>query len=580
MDIAHRVSPTAACRTSISGGEWQFLVLTISVLLVITSIPYAYGYWTVSPDKWFSGIIYNVHDTAQYLSWMRESGHQVLIENKLTSETNEAIFLNLHWWIPGRLAAVAGLSLSQVYLIFHLFSVPFLAVAAYMFCALVFEDLVKRRFAFLLGVLSSGLGWIWIVQKQFTGALNFPLDVHTTTGNYFYAMMVSPSQTFAAALMLFVLSLALMSIQRHRFVLSIIAALLALFLGLGHIYDLVTVWAALAVFGLLLTLRDGWSWSRFWSLFLIVLVSAPAPLYYGYISSDAHPVWQRALTQFDNLGTFTPDPVHLPVLMGLTFLVAWLGFFARLRSWREQAVPFVFVKGWFLVTLALIYLPLNFRIMLLSGYPLPMATLATMALFDHILPWVRDRILKARLHHQCTRRRLTWAIPTLFLLAVLPTNLYLLAWRVVDLNRHDYPYYLYRDDLAAMRWLDEHTSPDDVVLSSFTIGHYIPGLAGNKAFLSNAVMTMDFSHKQERVYDFFNSATPDAHRLAMIQEYGIRYVFFGPAERQLGGYDPATTSWLELAFSASQVDIYRVKDDGSSLVTHSGDALWPNKRAH
>ena len=144
---------------------------------------------------------------------------------------------------------------------------------------------------------------------------------------------------------------------------------------------------------------------------------------------------------------------------------------------------------------------------------------------------------------------------------MIPTNLYLLAWRVVDLNRHDYPYYLYRDDLAAMHWLDQHTDPDDVVLSSFIIGHYIPGLAGNKAFLSNAVMTMDFNRKREMVYDFFDPATPDHERLAMIQEYGIRYIFFGPAERELDDYDPATAPWLALAFSSPRVTIYVVESE-------------------
>lgn len=562
MVVAQKTRPAATCRTPISSSEWRFLGLVVIGLLVITSIPYAYGYLTAPPDKWFSGVVYNVHDTAQYLSWMRESGHRVLIDNRLTAESNEAIFLNLHWWIPGRLAAIASLSLSEVYQVFRLFSVPLLAIATYAFCALLFEDLVKRRFAFLLSTLSSGLGWIWVVRKQFTGKLSFPMDVFTTPGNSFYVMMVSPPQALAVALTLFVIFLSLLGVQRQRSSLSIGAALLALFLGLGHIYDLVTVWAVLAVFGLLLTLRNGWSWARFWRLLGVVLLSAPAALYYGYVSSAAHPMWQQALAQYDNLGASTPNPLHLLILLGITFMVAWVGFFSKLRSRQVQADQALLVRGWFLVTLVLVYLPLRFQIMLLAGYQLPIAVLATIGLFDYILPWLQGRISSTRRQRWFTRERLTRMIPNLFLLAVIPTNLYLLAWRVVDLNRHDYPYYLYRDDLAAMHWLDQHTDPDDVVLSSFIIGHYIPGLAGNKAFLSNAVMTMDFNRKREMVYDFFDPATPDHERLAMIQEYGIRYIFFGPAERELDDYDPATAPWLALTFSTPQVKVYRVTDDG------------------
>jgi uncharacterized membrane protein len=538
--------------------EVRFVCIACLILLAMTSIPCIYGYVTAPEDKWFSGIVENVHDTAQYLSWMRESGHQLFIENKLTSEPNEAIFLNLHWWIPGRLAAIAGLSLPQVYQIFRLFAVPFLVVTTYAFCALLFEDLTRRRFAFLLSILTSGGGWIWVVKKQFTGEMDFPRDVHTMLGNAFYTMMSSPHLTFAAALTLLVLFLALQSTRRRQFGFSLGAGLLALFLGLGHVYDLVTVWAVLAVFGLLLTLRDGWSWARFWSLFVVVLLSTPAPLYYGYVSSDANPIWQQALAQYDNLGVFTPDPIHLFILLGLTFLVAWLGFFAGLRSWRAQTDLALFIKGWFIVTLGLIYLPLHFQIMLLTGYQLPMAVLATWGLFDRILPWLQKRLEGGRWRRLLNWERLGRWAPALFLLAVIPTNLYLLAWRVVVLNQHDYPYYLYRDDVAAMRWLDEHTNPDDVVLSSFTIGHYIPGLAGNKAFLSNAVMTMDFNRKREMVNDFFDSTTSDDERQALSHEYGIRYVLYGEAERAVGGHDPEEPLPFAEVFTSSRVKIYAV----------------------
>ena len=67
--------------------EIKFLCAVGIGLLAITSVPYLYGYLTAPADQWFSGVIYNVHDTAQYFSWMRESGHALFIENK----ANEAL---------------------------------------------------------------------------------------------------------------------------------------------------------------------------------------------------------------------------------------------------------------------------------------------------------------------------------------------------------------------------------------------------------------------------------------------------------------------------------------------------------
>jgi hypothetical protein len=534
----------------------RFIIGVTVALLVVTSIPYAYGYLSCPPDKWFSGVVYNMHDTAQYLSWMREAGTSLLTDNKLTAEANAQVFVNLHWWIPGRLAHMLGLTFSQAYQAFRIVAILLLIAVSYAFCAMVFEDHRKRRFAFLLSTFTSGLGWVWVVVKYITGELYFPHDVYTTPGNAFWVMVASPHLTFAAALTIGVLLLALLGAQRERIGYALEAGAGALFLGLGHIYDLVTVWAVLAFFVLLLILRDGWSWRVFLRLVLVVLISTPAPLYWGWVSSGAHPAWQEALAQYDNLGAFTPDPPHLLILLGVTFLLA-VTTFDGLVPLGEQRTDRLLVKAWFMVVPLLVYLPLHFQVMLLTGYSLPVAILATIGLFDHVLPWLRERASGRRL----TGERLNRVVPVLFLLLAMLTNLYLLAWRVYDLGRHDYPFYLHRDEVTAMRWLDEHTPPDEVVLSSFVVGHFIPGLTGDRAFLGNAVMTLDFNAKRESVIGFFDSNTLDSDRQALMIEYGVRYVFFGPAERGLGDYDPSESSLFEEAFSSGDTHIYALTVD-------------------
>jgi hypothetical protein len=541
--------------------EVRFVGIVVLLLAIVTSIPYVYGYLSCPPDKWFSGVIYNVHDTAQYLSWMREAGTSLLTDNKLTAEPNAQVFVNLHWWIPGRLAHVLGLTLAQVYQLFRLVAVPLLALVTYIFCAVLFSDRRKRRFAFLLSTFTSGLGWIWVVVKYLTGELYFPHDVYTTPGNAFWVMLASPHLAFAAALTLGVLLLALLGVERQRFGYTIAAAGLALFLGLGHIYDLVTVWAVLGIFGLLLVLRDGWSWRVFFALAVVVLVSAPAALYWGWVSSDAHPAWQQALAQYDNLGAFTPEPPHLLILLGVTFLLA-LATFDGIVPLRDQTDGRLLIKSWFVVVPLLVYLPLRFQVMLLTGYHLPMAVLATVGLFDRILPWLQERVSRMRRIRWLSGDRLGRVVPALLLLLVAMTNLYLLAWRVVDLSRHSYPFYLHRDEVAAMRWLEEQTAPDEVVLSSFVIGQYLPGMAGDRAFLGSGVMTLDFDRKQAMVDAFFDEGTPESERQMLVQEYGVRYLFHGPAERALGEYDPAQSVLFRTVFEAPQAGVYRVIAEG------------------
>jgi hypothetical protein len=544
--------------------KWEVGLAALALLLV-TSTPYFYGYWSAPADKWFSGVVFNAHDTAQYLSWMRESGERVFIENKLTSEDNPAIYFNLHWFIPGRFAALTGLGLTEVYQLFRLIAVPLCVVAGYWFCGLFFTDPARRRFAFWLGTLTSGLGWLWVVEKYVSGlgGVRFTADIYTTPGNTFWLMLASPHLTFALALVLLTLGCAWLGVQRRDFRWSLAAAALALFLGLGHIYDLVIIWSVLGLWGVLLTLRDGLKRRTFASLFVVVAASAPATLYFAWVSSGANPVWQQALAQYDNLASFTPSPLHLLIFLGLALFAAAAGVFVWLRpalgnplaALRAQSDRQLFLIGWLAANLVIIYLPLKFQVMLLLAIQFVLAMWATDFLFERGLPWLRARL---RAHTAFAN----WT-PLLLLAAVLPTNLYLLGWRVLELSRHDYPFYLHHDEVAAMRCLEANAQPDDVVLSEFYTGHYLPGLAGARAYYANAVMTLDYTVKRDRVAAFYGGDLSESARRAFLNDARINYVLHGPLERAAGSFDPGAAAELRLVFDSPTTQVYAVSEAAS-----------------
>ena len=543
---------TAAWRAYLAA-EGPFLLAATLGIMVISSLPVAYGYASAPADRWFSGIVYNAHDAAQYLSWMREAGRSLFAENMLTSEPTDAVFLNLHWWIPGRLGALAGLAPTATLQVYRLLVIPLAVGALAFFCRLLFADSARRRFCLLLTIATSGLGWVWVVDKYLAGRTDIahPLDVHGISGNVFWTMVTSPHVVLALALRFLTLATAYVGTRASAVWPTALAGALALFLGLGHIYDLVTVWAVLGIYGLVSVVRRGWSTRLSARLFAVVAASSPSVAYWGWVSSDANPVWRRALAQYDNLASFTPPPPHLALFLGLTFLVAAPALFLRAGRSAEPGI-WPLIRCWFVTTLVLVYLPLPFQITLLAGYPLPMAALATVTLFDHLLPWLSRRWGSA------PRPWDRW-LPYLFVLLVIPTNVYLLAWRAVDLRRHEYPYYLHQDDIAALGWLAANSEPRDVVLTSFAVGHYLPGIAGNKAYLANAVMTTDFQHKREEVAAFYGEATDEAWRRQFLDAGGIRYVFHGPSERELGGFDPDRSTLLEPCLTLPQTRIYKVR---------------------
>jgi hypothetical protein len=196
---------------------------------------------------------------------------------------------------------------------------------------------------------------------------------------------------------------------------------------------------------------------------------------------------------------------------------------------------------------------------MLNSWQIPMMILVTKGLYNFIAPVIAQGKLANRK-----------IVVIVFVLAVLPTNVYLWAWRFVDLARHDYAYYLHRDDMAGLDWLRQNTVSEDIVISSLTIGQYIPAISGNTAFLAHWAQTVGFYDKRGRVARFFDATVPDEERVETVYVFGVDYVFHGPAEHRLGSYDPATAPWLELAFSAPRVDVYRVEHGRLSLMVDSG----------
>jgi len=100
------------------------------------------------------------------------------------------------------------------------------------------------------------------------------------------------------------------------------------------------------------------------------------------------------------------------------------------------------------------------------------------------------------------------------------------------------------------------------VLSSYWTGSFIPARAGNIVFVGQRYETVHFDEKRTAAVKFFDAATDDAWRVALLREYRIAYVFWGKAERDLGAFDPERASYLQRVFANDEARIYRVRGEG------------------
>ena len=552
-------------KINIQRREWHFVGLIIIAILLFSSVPYAFASLNAPPDKRFMGFVYNVSDHGQYLSWYKEFQSSFVISNKLTPEPNSAAFFNLLWFVLGRLGYYTGWSYVAVYQLFRWASGAAFMIALYAFSALFFSDLRQRRAAFMITALGSGLGWIWVIVKYLTKAndLPFPQDVYVAEGNSFLSIMAYPHFAEAASLILAVLGLLLLGERRGQLRYAVAAGLTAHFLGWQHGYDLLIVWGVPCTYaGIRLCLERRWPDYWFKAMLITGLLSWPPALYSVWLTHSS-PIWEQVLDQFSNAGVYTPNLFHIFILMGLPLILAiiTLALLARGHSPSDTPVQpterkHLFLGVWFVAGWALCYIPTDFQIHMLNSWQVPIAYLATIGLYKYVAPLLQRR---------WSARRSQTIVVLAFLALILLTNGYLWAWRSIDLNRHDYPYFLYNDEVAALEWLDENALPDDIVLSSYDVGRYLPGLTGCRAFLAHWAQTVEFYDKRDRVAQFFALQTDHQERLATLRTFKVDYVFYGPAERALGQYDPSTSASFAPVFSNSRVTIYQVQDNTAVL---------------
>jgi hypothetical protein len=540
--------------------EWRFIALCTAVMLVLTSLPYLFGYLMTPADKVFMGIVTGTPDVAQYFAWMKGFETANLIDNPLTPEPSAAIFFNLLWWTLAKLTLVLPLSPIAVVHLYRLFSIVTFSVVLYWFIGLCMPDWRQRRGAFLVAYFGGGLGWIWVVEKYVFARddVLFPRDLYVVEANTFMSTVGINHFTISAALMVLIYGLFVLGCERCQWRYPLLATLVALVLGWEHAYDLLLVYVVLAAFVFMLFLRDGFSWHLALYPLVIVLVSCWAALYSVYITR-AFPVWKAVLAQFDNAGAWTPDPFHLLVLLGLPFIVALLAF-DGLVPLKERSRRDLFVRVWFGVNLFMVYVPLNFQIHYLNGWQVPIAILAAGAFFGRILPWVRRQSLFERLGQVWSPARLERILSACVLLAVVLVNVYIFAWRLLVLTRLPHDRFLDRDEVAALDWLAQHAGPDDVVFSAAEVGQYVPSRTEARAFLAHWAMTKDLYEKQQMVRDFFEMETLDEGRQAILREFSVDYVLWGSTERALGDYDPTEAAYLEPCFTSPRATVYCVRE--------------------
>lgn len=292
------------------------------------------------------------------------------------------------------------------------------------------------------------------------------------------------------------------------------------------------------------------------ALAITIWALTPIPLvayYYQAFASDV--VFRNWSAQ--NILPSPPVP-HLLLGYGIIFLLAVGGLVYVIRLTNERSL---LLFAWVTSATVLLYVPFTLQRRMVEGLHIPLCILATIGLFEYLLPaamnsgWL-NRFARWRGYERSgLRRLLLYSV----IVATFPSNLYLVAGFSVSALRNDPALYYRWEEAEAVDWLKSNTDNTDTVLASYTIGRLIPARAGNRVFMGHFHETVEVEYKKRLAVSFFQDSTSDDFRRDLLSEYGIRYVFHGPTERQIGEFEPSRAPYLTPVYGNVSVGIYRVR---------------------
>lgn len=112
--------------------------------------------------------------------------------------------------------------------------------------------------------------------------------------------------------------------------------------------------------------------------------------------------------------------------------------------------------------------------------------------------------------------------------------------------------------VKAFEWLEARAERGAVVLAGYQTGNALPAWAPVRVLIGHGPESAGLETVEPRVEAFFGSAPSNSERLSLLREFNITYVFFGPEERSLGVWDPASLAPLHLVYDEAGYEIYEV----------------------
>jgi len=522
--------------------EWAWVALVSSAILLFSSIPYLVGYMAQTTDYQFGGAVFDRQDYAVHLATMQlglrgEWAYRL----RFTSEDHPGAYVKLAYIFLGHVAGWTGLSLPATYQMARVLFGLAACLLIYVLAKEFFTRQADRRWAFLLVIGGSGLGWLQLMFGWLPNLGISPADFWMVDAYVFFGFLTFPHFAFVTALLTGMLELFLDHLRRPAWWKAALIVLAGALLQLVQPYapliaDLVLAGSVLAV----AAKKQVMPWNPFLALGAIYAAQIPL-LVYNLVVFQSHPVWRAFASQNS---TLSPPPIYYLLGFGLIWPLAILGAVKILRT-PDPARWACLV--WVVGVPALAYLPINIQRRFMLAYSLPLGLVASVGLIEVVIPWLHS-------HASLWVSQRVDIGRYIYLILCALSSIYLVSGTAWVIASGASSFFDPASLLMAVDWLATNSDIDDIVLSAELTGQVLAARTGLRVFFGHPIETIEYREKARQVEEFYTGrSTQD-----WLKNCTCQWVILGPEEMKISvGATPLAD--LQPVYDRKSVRIYRIR---------------------
>ncbi len=535
--------------------ETKWVAAVIAVAIVFANLPFAIAALTAPQGTVYTGISSVAPgDLNVYLSYLEQvrQGHLVL-RDLFTAEPQVATLINPFWLVLGLVGSLFRLAPLATYVIARLGLGILLLVVLYRFACFFYDDVVRRRAAFLLASFAGGIG-AWVepalraLHQQTTIESSTPMDLWVSEAFTFLSLRHSPH--FLAVTILIVLAVGFMirSVERSSMREASKAGFTLLALFSFHPFHVISfLYITLAFLVVVLLVRRG-DFVRQCVRFTVTwLITLPAVLYHVLLILYDQFAKGRSL---QNILLTTSLPLTL-VSYGFLLVAAVAGATVLLKTGRLR---YVLLVAWAIAHGAAIYAPVFFNRRVTHGLNIALAMCAAAA-----VPVI---LTKLRTMRGGIGKPIPLTVAAFLIFGL--SNLWVVGqdlWFLFQGGRV-MPSFFYMADgyRGAFAWLERNGDDRTVVLSGTITGNFVPARSGRRVVVGHNVETIDLSNKLADVRRYFSAETDITWRRAYLAANRVTHILVGPREERVAPFQAQREPYLVPVFRRGDVTLYRVGD--------------------